>query len=132
MLAGGVIDAGTGAGRPAALQALPGATVGHLDIVVPADGVGAIEVAVPHGVPQLDIRRIGDDRFVVRLEFRTVPAGYEQPGRAKQLEEYPLELPAEDHVDDEIDAAVDGHQQIADLHHPLRRIRDERLVRVRD
>lgn len=86
---------------------------------------------MPYRVPHLDIRRIGDDRLVVCLEFRTVPAG-QQPGRAEQLEEYPLEFPAEDDVDNEVDAAVDGHQQIAELHHPLRRIRDERLVRVRD
>lgn len=123
---------GTGAGRPAGLQTLSGTAVGHVDVVVPADGVGAMEVAVPHRVSQLNIRRVGDDRLVVRLELRTVPALHEQPGRAEELEEYPLELTAEDHVDDKVDAAVDGHQQIADLHHPLRRIRDERLVRVRD
>lgn len=103
-----------------------------MDVVVPADGVGAVEVAVPDRVSQLDIGRVGDDRLVVRLELWTVSTWHEQSGRTEELEEYPLELSAEDYVDDEVDAAVDGHQQIADLHHPLRRIRDERLVRVRD
>lgn len=103
-----------------------------MDIVIPADGVSAVEVAMSYWVPQLDICGVGHDRFVVRLEFWTISARHEQPGRAEELEEYPFELSAEDHVDDEVDAAVDGHQQIADLHHPLRRIRDERLVYVRD
>lgn len=102
-----------------------------MDVIVPGDGVSAIEMAVSNRVSQLDIRRIGDDRFIVRLELWTVPTGCGHFGRAKELEEYSLELSAEDHVDNEIDAAVNDHQQIADLHHPLRRIRDG-LVRVRD
>lgn len=128
-----IIDAGPGAGRSAGhLHALPGAAVGDEDVVVPADGVGAVQVAaMPDRVPQLDVGRIGDHRLVVRLKLRTVAAGPEQPRRAEELEEHPLELTAVDHVDDEVDAAVDGHQQIADLHHPLRRIGDERLVDVR-
>lgn len=122
--------AGSGA---AAFQALPGAAVGHVDVVVPADGVGAMKVAVmPDRIPQLDVRHVGDDRLVVSLKLRAVPAGSEQSGRAKKLEKYPLELPAEDHVDDEVDAAIDGHQQIAGLHHPSRWFAEERLVDVRD
>lgn len=126
-----IINAGTGAGWFAALQALPSGAIGHVDVVVPGDGVSAIEMAVPDWVSQLDIRHIGDDWFVVRLELRTVPTGCGHFGRAKEFEKYPFELSAEDHVDNEIDAAVNDHQQIADLHHPLRRIRDG-LVRVCD
>lgn len=86
----------------------------------------------PERISQLDVRHVGDDRLVVSLKFRAVPTGPEQLGRAKELEEYSLELPAEDHIDDEVDAAVDGHQQIAGLHHPPRWLIDECLVDVRD
>lgn len=102
-----------------------------MDVVVPTDGVDAIQMAVPDRVPQLDVRHVGDHRLVVRLELWTVPAGSEESRRAKELEEYPLELATENHVDDEVDAAVDGHEQIAHLHHPVWWILDEGLVNVR-
>jgi len=44
-----------------------------------------------------------------------VPAAHPHAPREEQLEEEPLELLAEYHVDDEVDGRVDRHQQIADL-----------------
>lgn len=73
---GRIIDAGTGTGRSAAFQALSGAAVGHVNVVVPANGVGAVEMTVSDRVSQLDVRRVGDNRLVVRLKLRTIPPGY--------------------------------------------------------
>lgn len=105
----GIIDAGTWTSRSTALEALSGAAIGHMYVVVPADSVGAIEMTMPDRVSQLDVRRIGDDRLVVRLKLWTVPSRYEQPRRTEKFKEYLLEFPPEDHIDDEVDAAVDGH-----------------------
>lgn len=43
------------------------------------------------------------------------PAAHPHAPREEQLEEEPLELLAENHVDDEVDGRVDRHQQIADF-----------------
>jgi len=47
---GRIIDAGTGTNRSTAFQALSGAAVGYVNVVVPANGVGAIEMTVPDRV----------------------------------------------------------------------------------
>lgn len=73
---GRIIDAGTGTSRSTALQTLSGTAIGHVDVVVPADGVGAIEMTVPDRVSQLDVRRVGDDRLVIRLKLWTVSSRY--------------------------------------------------------
>lgn len=70
-------------------------------------------------VSQLD--HVRHDGLVVRLEFWTVPTWGKEPCAAEQLEEEALEFAPEDDVDDEVDAAVDGHQQVAHLDHPIRR-----------
>lgn len=73
---GRIIDAGAGTDGSTALQALSGTAIGHVDVVVPADGVGAIEMTVPDRVSQLDVRRVGH-RLVICLKFWAVPSGYE-------------------------------------------------------
>jgi len=44
-----------------------------------------------------------------------VPSAHPHAPREEQLEEQPLELLAEYHVDDEVNGRVDRHQQVADL-----------------
>lgn len=132
-----IINAGPGTERSGELDALPGAAVGNVgvavdQVVVPVDCVAAVKVAdMPDRVPQLDVGRIGDDGLVVGLELGTVPVGPVQPRRTEELKERSLELATEDHVDDEVDATVDSHQEIADFHHPPRWILDECFVNVR-
>lgn len=79
-------------------------------VVVSIDGVTAIEIAdLPDGISQLDVGCVGNDGLVVRLELRAIPVGPVQSWRTEELEERPLELATEDHVNDEVNAAVDGH-----------------------
>lgn len=42
-----IINTGTGTGWSAALLAVSGAAVGHVDVIVPADSVGTVEVTLP-------------------------------------------------------------------------------------
>jgi len=49
-----------------------------VDIVIPTDGVGAIEMAMPDRISQLDVSHISDHRLVVRLELWAVPARSEE------------------------------------------------------
>ena len=91
-------------------------------------------------VAQLDVAHVRGDRVLVRLEIRTLrPA---RPAHAVQaclrvathatedLEEEVLEAPAEDHVDDEVHAAVYRHEEVADLDEPGGRVHVDVLVDV--
>jgi len=60
-----------------------------------------------------------------------VPAAHPHAPREEQLEEQPLELLAEYHVDDEVDGRVDRHQQVADLDQLVDGDAVERLHHVR-
>lgn len=60
-----------------------------------------------------------------------VPATHPHASRKEQLEEQPLKLLAEYHVDDEVHGRVDCHQQIADFDQLVHRDAVERLGHVR-
>ena len=82
-------------------------------------------------VSELDVGHIRDDRFVIRLKLRTIPARAEQTGTAEEPEEDTLELPAEDHVDDEVYTTVYRDSQVARLYEPVRSFVIKFFVNVR-
>lgn len=58
---------------------------------------------------------VGYETVVVSV--RGIPAAAEQWIVAEQHQEQPLELLAENNIDDEVDAGIDGDQQVAGLYH---------------
>lgn len=71
------------------------------------------------------------DRGAADAAVGPVPAAHPHAPREEQLEEQPLELLAEYHVDDEVHGRVDGDQQVADFDQLVHRDAVERLGHVR-
>lgn len=66
-------------------------------------------MASSYRVSKLDICRIRDDGFVIRLELGTVTTLTKKVRTTKELKEESLELPAKNYVDYKVDTAVDRH-----------------------
>lgn len=83
---------------------------------VPGDA-GRVLAMEPEAAP-VPVRNV---TVVVRLVGR-VAAGREEAMAAEQDEEQSLELLAEDDVDDEVDARVDGDEEVARLDHAVEQV----------
>lgn len=107
------------------------ATAGPLQLVGPAAQLPALERRRPVARGLAVVHRP-----VVAVAARTaaavdrMPAAQQHAPREEQLEEQPLELLAEYHVDDEVDGRVDRDQQVADLDQLIDRYAVERLGHV--
>lgn len=128
-----------------ATAAAASVTVVVMVVVVVVVGVvvvvvtGAVRPRQPVGhVPALDRGRavarglaLVHGRVAAGTAVDRVPAAQPHAAREEQLEEQPLELLTEYHVDDEVHGRVDGDQQVADLDHLVHRDAVERLGHVR-